>query len=93
MGLGVPADAGPPPYRVGFAPGEQSLLYTDGVTEARDEDGHFCPLAERAALLKDSDAHAALDALRRDVRGHAEGPPHDAAAMLLLRCRGNESGR
>ena len=93
LGLGAHGDAGPRPYRVGFAPGEQLLLYTDGVTEARDEHGHFYPLAERVDLLKDSDAHAALDALRRDVRGHAEGPPHDDAAMLLLRYRGHGSGR
>ncbi len=73
---------------LGFAPGEQLLLCTDGVTEARDEDGHFCPLAQRTALLKNPDAHTALDALPRDVHGHAEGPLPDDAAMLLLRYRG-----
>ncbi|WP_149831303.1 PP2C family protein-serine/threonine phosphatase [Streptomyces tailanensis] len=92
LGLGAHGNAGPRPYRVGFAPGEQLLLYTDGVTEARDEDGCFYPLAERAALLKDPDAHGALDALRRDVAGHAAGPPHDDAAMLLLRYHGHGSG-
>jgi serine phosphatase RsbU (regulator of sigma subunit) len=83
LGLGAHGDAGPRPYRVGFAPGEQLLLYTDGVTEARDEDGHFCPLAERAALLKGPDAHAALDALPRcagPCRGTAPRRRRDAAA-------------
>jgi serine phosphatase RsbU (regulator of sigma subunit) len=31
-----------------FEPGEQLPLYTDGVTEARDEHGTFYPLADRA---------------------------------------------
>lgn len=84
---------GPKPYRVGFAPGEQLLLYTDGVTEARDHGGRFYPLAERAHLLEDGDAHLALEALREDVVQHAAGPLHDAAAMLLLRYHGHGEGK
>ncbi|MFI0536539.1 SpoIIE family protein phosphatase [Streptomyces scabiei] len=38
---GAHGDAGPRPCQVGFAQDEQLLLHTDGVTEARDEDGHF----------------------------------------------------
>ncbi|WP_439959536.1 SpoIIE family protein phosphatase [Streptomyces scabiei] len=41
LGLGAHGDAGPRPCQVGFAQDEQLLLHTDGVTEARDEDGHF----------------------------------------------------
>ncbi|MDQ0957833.1 hypothetical protein QFZ66_001711 [Streptomyces sp. B4I13] len=44
------------------------LLYTDGITEARDELGEFYPLADRAFLLKDPDAWAALEALRKERR-------------------------
>ncbi|MDW4905880.1 PP2C family protein-serine/threonine phosphatase [Streptomyces sp. ADMS] len=93
LGLGVHAGEGPKPYRVDFAPGEQLLLYTDGVTEARDEDGRFYPVGERAHLLKDPDAHRALEALRADLAQHAGGPPHDDAAMLLLRYHGHEKGK
>ncbi|WP_435860372.1 SpoIIE family protein phosphatase [Streptomyces scabiei] len=39
--MGAHGDAGPRPCQVGFAQDEQLLLHTDGVTEARDEDGHF----------------------------------------------------
>ncbi|GAA1227426.1 PP2C family protein-serine/threonine phosphatase [Streptomyces aureus] len=84
LGLGVHGGEPPCPYRVGFAPGGQLLLYTDGVTEARDPDGNFYPLEERAGLLKESDAEAALEALRKDVVRHASGPLHDDAVMLLL---------
>ncbi|MGW3253430.1 PP2C family protein-serine/threonine phosphatase [Streptomyces fungicidicus] len=93
LGLGEYGSEGPKPYRVSFAPGEQLLLYTDGVTEARDEEGRFYPLGERAHLLKDPGAHRALAALREDLARHAAGPPHDDAAMLLLRYRGHENGK
>ncbi|TQK52392.1 serine phosphatase RsbU (regulator of sigma subunit) [Streptomyces sp. SLBN-118] len=93
LGLGAHGAEGPKPYRVDFAPGEQLLLYTDGVTEARDEDGRFYPLGERAHLLKDPDAHRALGALRADLAQHASGPPHDDAAMLLLRYHGHGQGK
>lgn len=39
-----------------FAPGERFPLCTDGVTEARDEEGRFCHVGERAHPLKDPDA-------------------------------------
>ncbi|GAB3003203.1 hypothetical protein GCM10023080_081140 [Streptomyces pseudoechinosporeus] len=90
LGLGTHGGEGPKPFRVPFAPGEQLLLYTDGVTEARDGHGDFYPLAGRAFLLKHSDAPAALEALRDDVMRHAAGPPHDDAAMLLLRYHGHD---
>ncbi|MYS55939.1 SpoIIE family protein phosphatase [Streptomyces sp. SID6013] len=87
LGLGMHGTDGPRPYRVGFVPGDQLLLYTDGVTEARDANDAFYPLADRACLLNDPDAHHALEALREDLSEHAVGPPHDDAAMLLVRRR------
>ncbi|WP_424858106.1 PP2C family protein-serine/threonine phosphatase [Streptomyces sp. SAI-170] len=93
LGLGAHGAEGPSPYRVDFAPGDQLLLYTDGVTEARDADGRFYPLGERGHLLKDPDAHRSLEALRADLARHAGGPPHDDAAMLLLRYHGHGEGK
>ncbi|WP_217244853.1 PP2C family protein-serine/threonine phosphatase [Streptomyces sp. AC602_WCS936] len=89
LGLSAHGGPGPDPFPVPFVPGDQLLLYTDGVTEARDEEGGFYPLAERAHLLKDADVHRALDALREDLVRHAAGPHHDDAAMLLLRYQGH----
>ncbi|MFE7901716.1 PP2C family protein-serine/threonine phosphatase [Streptomyces sp. NPDC057424] len=93
LGLGVHGSDSPKPYRVAFAPGDQLLLYTDGVTEARDETGRFYPVGERTHLLKDADAHRALETLREDLAQHSAGPPHDDAAMLLLRYHGHEGGK
>ncbi|WP_338678245.1 PP2C family protein-serine/threonine phosphatase [Streptomyces sp. SCSIO 30461] len=85
LGLGMHGFAGPEPYEADFAPGDQLLLYTDGVSEARDAAGRFYPLDERADLLSDPDPEKALQALRSDLVQHVEGPLHDDAAMLLLR--------
>lgn len=87
LGLAALGPNGPSPYRVRMEPGDQLLLYTDGVTEARDARGSFYPLAERAFLLKEPDPDDALEALRRDVVAHCAGPLGDDAAMMLLRHR------
>ncbi|WP_372346263.1 PP2C family protein-serine/threonine phosphatase [Streptomyces sp. KL116D] len=87
LGLGLHGGEDPDPYTVAFVPGDQLLLYTDGVSEARDGTGDFYPLADRVALLKDPDPDAALEGLRTDLVDHAAGPLHDDAAMLLLRHR------
>ncbi len=85
LGLGEYGGECPRPYHVAFTPGDQLLLYTDGVTEARDEDDRFYPLGDRAHLLKDPDARSALEALREDLVQHAAGPHHDDAAVALPR--------
>jgi serine phosphatase RsbU (regulator of sigma subunit) len=88
LGLGLHDTALPCPYDADFAPGDQLLIYTDGVSEARGPDGVFYPLHERVHLLGDSDPEAALAALRADLRTYAGGgAPHDDAAMMLLRRR------
>ena len=86
LGLsGMHGGNNPQPFSVGFTPGEQILLYTDGISEARDADGSFYPLGDRAALLRTADAQNALDLLREDVAQHSDGLQHDDAALLLLR--------
>ncbi|MFI5980567.1 PP2C family protein-serine/threonine phosphatase [Streptomyces sp. NPDC051555] len=87
LGLVWGASDCPEPYSVDFGPGDQLLLYTDGVSEARNAHGAFYPLGERTGLLADPDPQHALDALREDVVAYVGGPLHDDAAMLLLRCR------
>ena len=87
LGLADLGPIRPSSHRVQLRPGDQMLLYTDGVTEARDKRGAFYPLAERAHLLKHPDADEALEALRQDIVDHCAGPLGDDAAMLLLRYR------
>ena len=53
LGLDAYGSEGPSPIGWTSPPSEQLLLYTAGVTEARNEDRHFHPLGERANLLKD----------------------------------------
>jgi serine phosphatase RsbU (regulator of sigma subunit) len=74
----------PKPYGLPFGPGDRVLLYTDGVIEARDRNGAFYPLEERAGLLRAGDPQEALDALRLDLLRHVGSPLPDDAAMLLL---------
>ncbi|MFC8271870.1 PP2C family protein-serine/threonine phosphatase [Streptomyces sp. NPDC057271] len=91
LGLGLHGAVGPETLRTVFRPGDQLLLYTDGVTEARDGAGEFYPLASRLHLLKADSPELALDALHGDIVAHAGGPLGDDAAMLLLRYRSHET--
>ena len=73
-----------------FKPNDQLLLYTDGVTEARDGHREFYPLDKRLALLG-SGAHSngegagLLDLLRDDLLRYAGAPLNDDAALVLVR--------
>ncbi len=74
-----------------FRPGDRLLLYTDGVTEARDSRQMFYPLDERLAVLgaklaaADGDPAALLELIREDLLRHAGAPLEDDAALLLVR--------
>ncbi|WP_314176219.1 PP2C family protein-serine/threonine phosphatase [Streptomyces winkii] len=87
LGLDFEDAPAPQPHVVEFVPGDQILFYTDGVSEARDRANRFYPLHERGDLLKDPDPDSALAAVRHDLADHVGAPPHDDAAMLLLRYR------
>ena len=79
-------------------PNDRLLLYTDGVTEARDARRRFYPLPERITALTARAARAAavtpasnggarhglLDLLRADLLKHVGAPLDDDAALLLI---------
>ena len=77
-------------------PGDALLLYTDGVTEARDPHRKFYPLEERVAVLAaaaDRSPTALLGLLREDLLRHVGAPLDDDAALLLVRAPGAWDGR
>jgi serine phosphatase RsbU (regulator of sigma subunit) len=99
LALGLAALASPPlgpdarmPMRVGLAPGDQLLFYTDGVSEARDGGGIFYPLARAGELLAGADQEAALDRMQADVVRYVGHALEDDAAMLLVRPADGASG-
>ncbi|MEV5705248.1 PP2C family protein-serine/threonine phosphatase [Actinoallomurus sp. NPDC052274] len=87
LGMTDLIDAPPRPYLLPFSPGDQMLLYTDGVIEARNGAGQFYPLIDRAVLLRAAGAEEALSDLQADLIRHTGGPIADDAAMLLVRHR------
>jgi serine phosphatase RsbU (regulator of sigma subunit) len=75
---------------VPLQPGDALLLYTDGVTEARNARREFYPLEERVAEVSakagtDGDL---LDRLRDDLVRYVGAPLDDDAALVLARVSG-----
>ncbi|POX59048.1 hypothetical protein C3492_34735 [Streptomyces sp. Ru62] len=85
--LGLRALSGQKPFlqRLPFTVGDQLLLYTDGVTEARDHQRAFYPLAEGVARHLSDEPDRTLTALHGELLAHVGGRLHDDAALLLLR--------
>jgi serine phosphatase RsbU (regulator of sigma subunit) len=90
-----------------FKPNDQLLLYTDGVTEARDASREFYPLDERVKVLapqiqqklgrtgraRGAATPTLLDLVRDDLLSYVGGPPNDDAALLLVRAPAAWPGR
>ncbi|CAM5734474.1 Serine/threonine-protein phosphatase OS=Streptomyces alboniger OX=132473 GN=CP975_16710 PE=4 SV=1 [Streptomyces alboniger] len=85
--LGLRALAGQVPALqvLPFADGDQLLLYTDGVTEARDRRRAFYPLLEGLARHVSDEPERTLSALHDELLAHVGGRLHDDAALLLIR--------
>jgi hypothetical protein len=77
LGLGALADGGYAPTTFRFAPGDRLLMYTDGVTEARDARGDFYPLLERAATWGEHRPCSLVEAVTADLRAHAPAGLND----------------
>ena len=75
-----------------WASGDRLLLYTDGLSEARDAHDEFLPVLPLAPLLRTATVEDALDNVLGEVRRHVpKGRFTDDLAMLLLEnAGGNE---
>ncbi|MFJ3714473.1 PP2C family protein-serine/threonine phosphatase [Streptomyces sp. NPDC090057] len=65
-----------------FRPGDQLLLYTDGVTETRDADGAFYPLTERLRRWGPLPPRELLDRLHDDLLEYGDNRLQDDTAAL-----------
>nr|WP_251982647.1 PP2C family protein-serine/threonine phosphatase [Streptomyces violaceusniger] len=73
-----------------FAEGDQLLLYTDGVIEARNSEGTFYPLAERLPGWNGAGPQHLVDRVHRDLLCHTGGHQGDDAALVVLERHGAE---
>ncbi|MGW3117641.1 PP2C family protein-serine/threonine phosphatase [Streptomyces sp. NPDC001107] len=85
LGLRALTDHTPGLQVLSFADRDQLLLYTDGVTEARDRGRAFYPLHEGLARHVSDDPARTLGALHDELLAHVGGRLHDDAALLLIR--------
>ncbi|MEV7781761.1 PP2C family protein-serine/threonine phosphatase [Kitasatospora sp. NPDC088351] len=85
LGLGHLRSMDPPPKptAVALPPGHTLLLYTDGVSEARDAVGAFYPLARRLALLGSTAPDVLVSFLAQDVHDYARLLADDLAVLAL----------
>lgn len=72
---------------VPFAPGDQLLLYTDGVSETRDRAGEFFPLPDWMRQQGPGPPRELLDRLHSDLLHFSGGGLDDDIAALSVRCR------
>ncbi len=71
---------------VAIAPGDQLLLYTDGVSETRDHAGRFFPLPDWMRRQDLEQPRELLDRLHRALLQHSGGRLDDDIAALAVKC-------
>ncbi|MGW1885954.1 PP2C family protein-serine/threonine phosphatase [Streptomyces sp. NPDC001970] len=84
LGLGWLSDGSYVQATFPFAYGDRLLLYTDGVSETRDGQGAFYPLAERAAAWTDEAPRRLVQKITADLEAYAAGPLDDDMAMIVV---------
>ncbi|MFF4896588.1 PP2C family protein-serine/threonine phosphatase [Streptomyces sp. NPDC001068] len=67
-----------------FEHGARLVLYTDGISEARNADGEFYPLAERVSAWADSTPGVLVERIAAEVRAHTGGRRDDDMAMIVV---------
>jgi serine phosphatase RsbU (regulator of sigma subunit) len=84
LNLGVLAGE---PYHVeeyAFRPGDELLLYTDGITETRDPEGSFYPLLHRLRSWRSLPPRHLLERLHHDLLAYSGDRLQDDIAALAV---------
>ncbi|MEU4261746.1 PP2C family protein-serine/threonine phosphatase [Streptomyces argenteolus] len=76
----------------GFPAGASILVFTDGVTEARDATGAFYPFDERLGAWARREPRQVLEALQADLEAFSGGVRRDDVAVLVLSRRQADNG-
>ncbi|WP_405757051.1 serine/threonine-protein phosphatase [Streptomyces sp. NBC_01420] len=85
LGMAQLSNEGRTAERLDLPPGATLLMFTDGVTEARDPEGHFYPLDTRLSRWARLAPRELLDALEHDLEDFSGGVRRDDVAVLALR--------
>lgn len=88
FGVGAPSDV----LHEQLEPADRVLLYTDGVTEARDAAGAFFQLGKLIDLVSRSEeSHPPPESMRllmHAIEAHNDGPMRDDATVVMIEWRG-----
>jgi len=84
VGLGWMSATAYVPATFPFDQGDRLLFYTDGVSETRDRDGAFYPLAERVTAWADQDPEDLVHSITDDLVAYAASPLNDDMALLVI---------
>lgn len=80
-------------HEFSWEPGDRLLVYTDGVSEARDRDGEFLDLRTLGPRMVGRSVDSALDVTLQRVRSHSvRGELSDDIAVMLLEYTGTDDG-
>ncbi len=91
MVLGLNPDSEYSSHTLAFRPGDGLFLYTDGVTEAMDQDGQLFGESRVESFLaryQQADAKKIVESALEDVKSFTAGAPQsDDITLLALRYR------
>lgn len=88
LGLGALTGSSFSPTAFDFVEGDTLLLYTDGLSEARNGAGVFFPVDAYAARRAEGGPEALLTGLWADLMEYHGGPPEDDLALIAARREG-----
>ena len=91
--IGLNSELQIPEQQVELAAGESLLVYSDGLTEARNDEGRFFGIERLRSLLENTGGLPAAELGRKLLQAVEEfiqaAPPHDDLSLLIARRTGD----